>query len=100
MTRRNIAYNQIGQKFTVHPTNNDDANAVTPLDLTNYAQAHILIRQPDGNVTAYPATVTGAPEINKLTKVFPVSERLRSRNIILAFGFPLKNPQTGCGESP
>ena len=74
MTRRNIAYNQIGQKFTVHPTNNDDANAVTPLDLTNYAQAHILIRQPDGNVTAYPATVTGAPEINKLTGVRVDSE--------------------------
>ena len=58
----------------MHPTNNDDANAVTPLDLTNYAQAHILIRQPDGNVTAYPATVTGAPEINKLTGVRVDSE--------------------------
>ena len=60
--------------------------------LTLQIMPRLTVRQPDGNVTAYPATVTGAPEINK-TKVFPVSERLRSRNIILAFGFPLKNPQ-------
>ena len=69
MARRNIAYNQIGQKFTVYPTNDDDPANIIPLDLTNYSQAHILIRQPDGSITAYPATVIGAAEDKELVGV-------------------------------
>ena len=48
---------QVGQEFVINPIDENDPEDVIPLDLTDYKESYICIKQPDGTITEHVATV-------------------------------------------